>query len=207
MNKNWNDIKWIFEPDGSLRDIYVQEVSLIDWIQLIDFLNDSYTLNYDSSNRIDKVDVVNYLKDESGEMESKSVYINLEGITIACHFFLIDQIEFDIDPKEIKSLNDYKKVEAFMNSVSKILSNQVTLTGENSPKFPLIKIDIANNTCRILTESESRKFLQQSDSIEKQLSGLKIRFMMELSRNKFEEKMLKSADQPYQSTKKSENIW
>jgi hypothetical protein len=31
MNREWNDIKWIFEHDGSLRDIYIQDVSLSDW--------------------------------------------------------------------------------------------------------------------------------------------------------------------------------
>ena len=39
MTRIWDDIKWIFELDGSLRDIYVQDVTLSDWETLIDFLN------------------------------------------------------------------------------------------------------------------------------------------------------------------------
>ena len=41
--QDWDDIKWIFELDGTLRDIYVQEVSIIDWENLIDLLNKRYS--------------------------------------------------------------------------------------------------------------------------------------------------------------------
>ena len=76
MKRNWNEIKWIFEPDGSLRDIYVQEVSIGDWEKLIDLLNNKYSLRIGISggetnpNKIDKIYAIEYLTDGSGEMES-----------------------------------------------------------------------------------------------------------------------------------------
>ena len=60
MAVTWDNIALIFEPDGSLRDIYVQEISLDDWGNLIDFLNNNYNLKYGvtgeekDSNQIDK---------------------------------------------------------------------------------------------------------------------------------------------------------
>ena len=60
MTRNWNDIKWIFEPDGSLRDIYVQDVTLSDWEELIDFLNLNYDIKFgeDEQNQIEKEQIV-----------------------------------------------------------------------------------------------------------------------------------------------------
>ncbi|MDR7724199.1 hypothetical protein RIU10_10650 [Riemerella anatipestifer] len=46
MNYIWTDTKWIFEPDGGLRDIYIQDVEIIDWEKLIDLLNSKYDLTY-----------------------------------------------------------------------------------------------------------------------------------------------------------------
>ena len=77
MKRNWEDIKWIFQPDGGLRDIYVQEVLLSDWIKLIDFLNENHSLKFTNSKKIlDKIDreyVLKYLQNKSGELEAVNV--------------------------------------------------------------------------------------------------------------------------------------
>lgn len=174
MTRNWNDIKWIFEPDGSLRDIYIQDITLLDWEKLIDSLNLNYNLKYgENSNQIDKEYSVRYLMDKTGEIESKALRIDLNGIHVHCYFFLPDQIEFDIDPKEINSLQDFESIEKFMISVSKALNNQVTLTGENSPEFPLFKIDFFNKANKLLTEKEAFELSGNRNSILTQLSPLK----------------------------------
>jgi hypothetical protein len=196
MNKNWSDIKWIFEADGSLRDIYIQDISINDWKLLIKFLNNSHKLSFDESEKIDIQYVLNFLTDSTGKMEGKSAYIDLEGITIACHFFLTDQIEFDLEPSEINSFNDFIILKEFMKSVSSLLHNQVTLTAENSPQLPLIKIDVKNNINKILTEPELGQFQKKSNPDKN----------MDLGQS-LNEQLLKSANKPYSSTKKSENLW
>lgn len=42
----WEKYKWIFKHDGSLRDIYVNEIQINDWKILIDFLNGNFSLKY-----------------------------------------------------------------------------------------------------------------------------------------------------------------
>lgn len=213
MKRNWNEIKWIFEPDGSLRDIYVQNVSIEDWGKLIDLLNSKYIVRFGvngedtNPNQIDKEYVIEYLHDESGKMESKSVSIDIDHITMNCHFFMPDQIEFDIDPTEINSIEDFEKIENFMVEVSKLLENQVTLTAENSPKFPLIKIDFNNQINRVLTEKEAQEYWNKHRSNQSETEIIKTKLEEKLSSNKFKEKLLKSASEPYRSTKKNENIW
>jgi len=213
MVTTWDNIAWIFEPDGSLRDIYVQDISIDEWHKLIDFLNSNYKLRYGitgdcrDSNQIDKDYIIEYLTDNTGELECKSVTIYIEGVNINCHFFLPDQIEFDIDPKEIKSIDDYKKVEGFMISVSKTLRNQVILTGENEIKLPLIKIDINKGINKALTKQEMKAFFEKTNSLKNQIGIAQTLLLRKLFPRKFKAKILKSAIKPYKSTSKNNNVW
>lgn len=209
MTRNWDDIEWIFEQDGSLRDIYVQDVTLFDWEKLIDFLNLNYPLKFgeDGSNQIDKEYVVRYLNDETGEMESELLRIDLSGINIHCYFFLPDQIEFDIDPKEIKTIKDFEIIENFMISISKILSNQVTLTGENSPKFPLFKIDFDKKVNKILTEKEANELSSKQNSFFTEMTLLKTKLILRLFPKTFKNKIIKSVNETHKLTGKDKNVW
>ncbi len=208
MTRNWNDIEWTFKPDGSLRDIYVQDVTLSDWEKLIDFLNLNYDIKFgeDEKKQIDKEYVAKYLKDETGEMESKALKIDFNGVNFHCYFFLPDQIEFDIDPNEIKTINDFESIETFMVSISKTLKNQVTLTRENSPEFPLIKIDFENEVNIVLTKKEATELSSNRNSALTELSAMKTRFMMRFFPKPFENKILKSANEPYRPTGKDKNV-
>ncbi len=201
MKHNWNDLKWIFEPDGSLIDIYVQEISLSDWGKLIDLLNSKYLT------QIDKEHAIAYLADDSGEMEGVSATLYLNKVQVNCHFFLPEQIEFDIDPKEINSIEDFQYVVAFMEDISVTLDNQVTLTGESSPEFPLVKIDCSSGINRVLTEQEAQHYWGKPNWIMSKIRLLKWGFQMKFFRKRFQEKLLNSANEPYKSTKKVDNAW
>ena len=67
--------------------------------------------------------------------------INTNGVLINCHFFSEDEIEFDIDPKEVKSKSKADDVFEFMKNLSKILVKESILTGENSPEYPLVTVN------------------------------------------------------------------
>jgi len=207
MKRNWKDIKWIFEPDGSLIDIYVQEVSLDDWRKVIKLLNEKYKIKYDDANQINEKYAIEYLSDETGEIESKSAAIYLNDIRVNCHFFLEDQIEFDIDPKEVNSITDFQLIETFMLEISQSIDNQITLTGENNPKFPLIKIDSNREINKIITEEEAKEYWESPNDFISKIKLVKTKLEMKLTPSKFKEKIIKSANEPYESTKKDENVW
>ncbi|AWI26825.1 hypothetical protein HYN49_13470 [Flavobacterium pallidum] len=85
MTYNWNDIKWIFEPDGALRDIYVTNINVDDWKNLIDFLNNEFVIRFGITqhnfqlNKIDKNYALQYLTSRTDQMESKTISIILDG--------------------------------------------------------------------------------------------------------------------------------
>ena len=207
MTRKWNDIKWIFEPDGSLIDIYVQDISIREWEKLIDHLNANFNLTYSDQDKIDKKYILEYLQDTSGEMESKSLTIHLGQVKVNCYFFLSEQIEFDIDPKEVNSLSDFELIEKFMTSISETLQEQVTLTAENSPEFPLFKVDTSKGINRILTEKEANELTGKNNSLSNHLTILKTRLKMKFFPKQIEKGLLESANEEYRPTKKEKNVW
>lgn len=163
MTNNWEEIKWIFEPDGTLRDIYVENVDIEDWKNLIDYLNANHILKYGPSdenqiiNKIDKHYLIQLLTDVTGKLELKTVAIIIDDIIINTHFFTVDEIEFDIEPEEINSVDNYEKVLSFMNEISRILNKQLILTGENQIKFPLVTVEFSKNLIKALTKKDAEK--------------------------------------------------
>ena len=141
--RNWKNIEWIFEKDGALRDVYVQNATVSDWEKVVDLLNSEYKLTYgvyedNLTNKIDFGYVKAMFADETGEMEIKSATIDLNGIIVKFYFALEDQIEFDINPTDIKTESDFYLIIDFMKIISSKLEKQITLCGGNQPEFPLI---------------------------------------------------------------------
>lgn len=163
MTNNWEDIKWIFEPDGTLRDIYVENVTIEDWKILIDYLNTNHIVKYGpsedlkSTNKIDKDYLIQLLTGIRGEMELKAVSIIIDNIIINTHFFTVDEIEFDIEPSEINTITDYEKLLNFMNDISQLLNKPLILTGENQIDFPLIIVDFSKKLTKALLKKEAEK--------------------------------------------------
>ncbi|GGF23455.1 hypothetical protein [Flavobacterium limi] len=163
MTNNWEEIKWIFEPDGTLRDIYVENVDIEDCKILIDYLNANHIVKYGPSddnqiiNKINKDYLIQLLTDVTGKLELKTVAIIIDDIIINTHFFTVDEIEFDIEPEEINSVEDYEKVLSFMNKISRVLNKQLILTGENQIQFPLVTVEFSKNLIKALTKKDAEK--------------------------------------------------
>jgi hypothetical protein len=90
-------------------------------------------------------------------MELKTVSIIIDSLIINTHFFTVDEIEFDIEPKEINSVANYEKVLNFMNEISRILNKQLILIGENQSEFPLVRVEFSKKLIKALTKKEVQK--------------------------------------------------
>ncbi|TJY36198.1 hypothetical protein [Pontimicrobium aquaticum] len=209
--KDWKDIEWIFEKDGALRDIYVQNATISDWKKVVNLLNSDYKLTFGAcednlTNKIDFEYVEKMFADETGELERKSATIDLNGIIVKSYFFLEDQIEFDLWPEDIKTENELNFVLNFLSSLSSKLKKEVTLCGENQPEFPLIKIDTKNEIEKILTEKDAENLWKKSDQNVNRFTKLKSKIIMKFFPKLFEKKVLESANGEYKSTPKEKNV-
>ena len=210
--RNWNNIEWIFEKDGALRDIYVQNATISDWEKVVDLLNSEYQLTFgiyedNLNNKIDFGYVKTMFADETGELETKSVTVDLNGIIVKCYFFLENQIEFDINPTEIKTETEFNKITDFMKSISSKLEKQITLCGENQSEFPLIKIDSKNGIEKILTKKETENLWKKSDQNVSGFTKLKLKIIMKYFPRLLKKRLLESSTKPYVATERKKNVW
>ncbi len=158
--KSWKDIKWIFKDSDdlmmSLRDIYVKNTTISDWEKLITLLNAKYTVSFGIDEKQISIEYVKRMfKDKSGEMHRKSASIYLEGVTVNCHFFIEEEIEFDVCAKEIVSELECNTVIDFMRSISSELEKEIILCDENDEECPIIKIETIDGIETILRKEEA----------------------------------------------------
>ncbi len=211
--RNWNKAKWIFKPDGGLKDIYVQDIDSTDWQKLIEFLNSKYNLIFgvdkeNGTNQIDFDYVQKMWNDETGKLESKSLTIDLNGVTVKSYFFCPDQIEFDIKPAEIQSESELDSILDFMQSISKVLKKQSTLTDENNPEFPLIKIDYDKGIEKVLTKSEMIEISKKAGIYNNWISRIKgFFFPKPITNEELEYMAMESACKPFEPVPKEQNVW
>lgn len=141
----WEMCKQDFEwDDGSLRDIYIFKTTLHDWQTLSDFLRSTYELKYsiDGGHK-----AFPKLASEVFAVRAKAnAQLNFQAgkILFACHFFDPEEIEFDIDPREIKSQSDLDTLLNFMQEIGNAICKPVSLAPENGREFPIISYEPAS---------------------------------------------------------------
>ncbi|MBE9667088.1 hypothetical protein [Mucilaginibacter boryungensis] len=142
---NWEQLREnIYFIDGSLRDIYIFDTTEKDWQIWVEFVNENYPVtfpNYDLATKQTQIDFNKVLKgwdDLDADRYTASVY--LDGIKVNAHFFIESEIENDITPTEINSIDDHLKLLEYMKKVSTLLNKKVVLTPENMPNEVLIMV-------------------------------------------------------------------
>jgi len=143
---NWIELKdKIYYCDGSLRDIYVLQTNIEDNKKWTDFVNENYTVKWfnglaqTDERKIDFEVIKGYFNGEHKLCSSASIFI--DKIQINNHFFIDTEIENDISPKEIKSIDDHNKLIRYMTELSKVLDKKVILTPENEVETILISVN------------------------------------------------------------------
>lgn len=91
-----------FEWDGSLRDLYILNADTEVWQKVIEFIRTgeyAYRFEMDGEELPLPADI-NSLFEVRAEVGAQ-LSVDVHGITINCYFFAEDEVEFDIDPREI----------------------------------------------------------------------------------------------------------
>lgn len=139
---NWNEYKKEFEWDGSWRDLYILHTDNTHWQSLIDLLQ---TTAYKTIFKVDN-EIVTLPKNvaeifqKSSEM-SVLMSVELNGIILNCHFFTDEEIEFDIDPREIDSEEKLHQLFKFMRRLGQMFQKEVILTPENAQELIIFRYE------------------------------------------------------------------
>ena len=143
---NWELLKsGVYYLDGSLRDIYVLNTTRSDWQLWADFVNTNYTVSIQSyddeevKNKIGLAEVIAYWDAETYESVTSTVYVG--NVLVNTHFFVEEEIENDVLPTEVESIEDHNRLMEYLKGVSKTLNKEVMLTTENLKEVVLIAVN------------------------------------------------------------------
>lgn len=131
---DWDRIAAGFEPDDSLRDVYVHGTSLADWQHVLDALRGwtpapTFTLDGEQAALPETVEEIFQFQKTQKPMLS----LLLGGAILNCHFFCAEEIEFDLDPAEVGP-TQAEALTTFMRVLGEAANKPVVLTMENSPE-------------------------------------------------------------------------
>jgi hypothetical protein len=119
-------------PDGALRDIHVFDTTLADWQRFLDFV-ESQNLGATFIRGDDVLKpplMANQLFSRGPDDLEAWMSFRLEGMDYNCHFFAAQEIEIDVDPRQIEDPSALDSLLDFMVSLGRYLKKDVLLTHE-----------------------------------------------------------------------------
>lgn len=131
---DWSFIAPDFKPDGSLRDIYILGTSIDDWARVWNVLtaSGSLTFNVDGVSGIPPADVREAFKLHASH--SVTACYRLGKQQLNCHFFVEEEVEFDLDPRDVDGPVEAERLAQFLVVLGRATSKEVRLTAENEPE-------------------------------------------------------------------------
>ncbi len=132
---NWTECSDAFHKDGSLRDLYAHGTTARDWDTFLAFLTSSpYKMEYTRDGESEPIpaDAATVFADRE---HCHNLIIRLGKLGVCCHFFIPEEIELDIDPREVSSQVELDAVMKFMSDVGATLRHDIILTEENGPEY------------------------------------------------------------------------
>src|SRR5262245_45789397 len=102
LDATWNRCRDDFRPDGALRDIYVRHASLGDWDRFLSDLGKwSGSIQYTLDGRPSSFPTSAAEALRATGQHSVNLSFTVGNITVCCHFFAADELEFDIRPDDV----------------------------------------------------------------------------------------------------------
>jgi hypothetical protein len=138
----WDAVRGEFDlDDGSWRDIYVFDTKMADWQQMLDSLRASpyqvqYFRNREPAELPNAAAEAFPLPDECDRMLS----VTFSGVLANCHFFTEDEIEFDIDPREVKGQAELDALFGFMHLLADSVGKEAVLSPENFRQVVIFRV-------------------------------------------------------------------
>ena len=141
----WDDYKKAFEFNGTWRDIYITETELKDWKTLLEFLAEgSYPVKFlvNGAEQPLHTNVWQIFQDQKKDL-MPLLSIDISGVAITSHFFDQNEIEFDLDPREVTDSSKAEAILDFMKQIGDELDKPVHLTEEDAAEDAWFSYDPA----------------------------------------------------------------
>lgn len=141
QNLTWEAVRTEFAFDGSWRDVYVLGADMTAWQQMLNWLRASgYNLSYFRNGQ--PATLPAQAKDAfplEGERD-RLLSVRFCGVVANCHFFTPEEIEFDIDPREVVGQTELDGLFGFMSSLAETVGRDVILCPENCSETVVFRV-------------------------------------------------------------------
>ncbi|RWY46249.1 hypothetical protein [Mucilaginibacter gilvus] len=134
--EDWKFLKEnIYYCDGSFRDITIRNTTKEDWKLWADVVNKTYKTSFSEggsdiqTGKIDIYRVYDYWDGKTDTCLDATIFIG--NIVVKTYFFTDEEIENDITPKEINTIDDHINLMQYLSTISTALNKRVVLTPEN----------------------------------------------------------------------------
>lgn len=145
LSLTWDEYKSAFEWEGHYRDIYVLETDIKHWKTLLEYLAEGhYPLKYSVNDVELPLDTNAWQIFRLWKTDKRAnMSIDVSGIVVNCHFFDQNEIEFDIDPREVTDESKALAIFEFMSQIGAELQKDVFLTEENAQEDAWFTYEVA----------------------------------------------------------------
>ena len=130
-----------FFVDGSLRDIIVRDTTIDDWESIYEELavrGFDMIFECGDSHALPK-NVSELLAVRGKDDQCPRLRVIAGANKFNCFFCSQDEIEFDLDPRDVSSEDEFLRVVDFMRMIGKRLAKDVLLTEESAHGYALIR--------------------------------------------------------------------
>lgn len=130
-----------FYVDGSLRDIVIVNTTIDDWEKLYSELTlGEYELAFECGDSHTPPPNVRELLAGGGMHDQcPRLRVTLGASKLNCFFYCKEEIEFDLDPRDVSSEDEFLRITDFIRRLGTVLEKDVVLTDENVHEFELIR--------------------------------------------------------------------
>ncbi|MEE4244829.1 MAG: hypothetical protein V2I33_05435 [Kangiellaceae bacterium] len=140
--KQWSDIRHEFETDGSLRDIYVEDINSSVWNEFIrEVKRSGYKFEFSHGDAVKELPCdLNAIKSMQ-QTDPTTLYIWIaDNIQLNCHFFVETEIELDVSPHDIQTESAYTQLVSFLEWLATVTKGEVKLTHEGMQEQVVLSV-------------------------------------------------------------------
>lgn len=138
----WKEIASELVWDGAWRDIYVVGTTVAHWQRILDLLNErapealAFYVDGEELTSAPSADVIFERRQDTSTL----LQVTAGNVHLNCHFFCEEEIEFDLDPRELQGEQDLQDVKAFMTTLANGTGKPAILTHENSQEAVILTV-------------------------------------------------------------------
>ncbi len=136
----WDEVRGEFDFD-SWRDIYLSDCDMAAWQRMLDGLRTAnYGMEYFRCGQAAELptDAAQAFP-QPGRCDCL-LSVRFSGVLANCHFFTPDEIEFDIDPREVKGQDQLDALLGFIRCLAESVGKDAMMTPENCPEIVIFRV-------------------------------------------------------------------